>query len=381
MKQLLITLSFIIPLFVFSKDKPKGYDIKDQKTVACTSVKNQYSSGTCWSFATTSFIESEILKKSGVELDLSEMYFVRIAYYLKAIDFVKFHGKNNFSEGGQAHDVINIIKKYGMVPENVYQGLNYGEKQHIHVEMEAMLEAMLSSLVKNPNNKLSTAWKSCVNAVLDIYLGKTPEKFAYDGKDYTPEIFVSVMMFNPDEYIELTSYRDFPFYTKAVLKIPDNWSRDEYYNVPLDDLMRIINNAIENGYSICWDGDVSEIGFSHKNGIAIIPEKDELTGKDRLDIGVEIVPEKSITQDMRQLTFDNYSTTDDHLMHIVGIAKDQNGTVYYKTKNSWGADSNDFGGFLYMSESYVKLKTVAVMVNINAIPSDIASKLGIEYKN
>jgi bleomycin hydrolase len=361
------------------QDKEKGYVFRDVKKIQTTSVKNQYSTGTCWSFATTSFIETELIRMGKGELDLSEMYAVRNSYVSKAINYIRFHGKANFSQGGQAHDVLNSIRKYGMITEEVYPGLNYGEEKHVHGELAAVLNGMLEGVVKNLNRKLTPVWQKAFNSILDVYLGEMPENFTFEGKDYTPVTFCNELGFKPDDYAELTSYLHHSFHSTFSLEVPDNWTYDLYYNLPIDELIKVIDYALDNGYSVCWDGDVGEKGFSHKNKLAIIPEKDwsEMSEEETKEIFTSPAAEKKITQEMRQETFDNYTTTDDHLMHIVGTARDERGTKYYLTKNSWGEESNELGGFLYMSEAYVKLKTLAIMVHKDAIPKYIADKLGI----
>ncbi|MCD6112708.1 MAG: aminopeptidase [Bacteroidales bacterium] len=372
----------------------KGYVFDTIKMVPTTSVKDQYRSGTCWDFATISFIESEILRNNKGEYDLSEMYVARNAYSDKAINYVRFHGKTNFGQGGQAHDVINTIKKSGIVPEDIYPGLEYGEKNHTFGEIDEILGDILKAVVKNKNHKLTTKWLEAYNSVLDTYFGSIPENFIYNDKKYTPKTFAKELGINPDDYIELTSYSHHPFYKKFILEIPDNWSKDEYYNLPIDELIDVINYALKNNYTVAWDGDVSDKGFSFRNGIAIIPEKDiknmtdternkweKLTEREkRASLYKFDKPgkEKNITQEMRQENFDNYTSTDDHLMHLTGIVKDQNGTIYYMTKNSWAPNSNKFGGYLNMSESYVRLNTIAIMINKNALPRKIAKKLKIK---
>jgi len=351
--------------------------------IRATPVKDQYSSGTCWSFATTSYIESELARITHDTLDLSEMYFVRKCYEQKARNYVRRQGTANFGEGGQAHDVLNVIATDGMMTETQYSGLANGQTKPVHAEMEAVLKAMADALVKNPNGKLTPDWFKAVSAVLDVYLGSLP----------AGEAKVSAPKFDPADYVELTSYTHHPFYQPFILEIPDNWAYGSYYNVPLDDLIAVMNNALENGYTVDWDGDVSDKGFSHRNGVAIVPDValESATGTERSKwesipekerqkqfyTFEKPVPQKKVTQEMRQAAFDNYSATDDHLMHITGLTRDQEGTAYYITKNSWAAGSNSNGGYLNMSEPYVRLNTIAIMVHKNAIPKDIRKKLDL----
>lgn len=359
--------------------------------IPTTSVKNQQSTGTCWCFATTSFIETELMRLGAPELDLSEMFTVRLAYSQKAQRYFRLHGNGNYSEGGQAHDVLNVVKEFGFVPESIYSGNRYGSSYHIHSEMVNSTKAMLDEIVKNPNKKISSVWLESVNSVLDTYMGEIPESFDFDGERYTPLKFVEKFGFNPDDYVELTSYDYLPLYQLVDLEIPDNWSEDLYYNVPIDELMEVINHALNNGFSVCWDGDVSEKGFSHRSGYAMLPMVDskEMTNaeidkweKKSGDVMNEksvnnVASEPIVDQQLRQESFDNFETTDDHLMHLTGIVKDEDGKIFYKTKNSWAANSNEFGGYLNMSESYVRLKTVAIMLHKDAIPKNIKNKLGL----
>ena len=376
--------SWVVLLFLFFSFAAYGqfeehpYKFTDIKTVPTTPVKAQNRTGTCWCFATTSFVETEILRLGGPEIDLSEMYTVEHAYQHKAELYVRYHGMANFGPGGQAHDVINMIRQYGFVPEEVYPGKNYGDTIHNHGELNSVLESYLKAVVKN--RRLSTAWERGYAAVVHTYLGDEPEKFTYDGKEYTPAGFRDHTGFNPDDYVELTSYTHHPFYQKMDLEVPDNWSHDLYYNLPVDDLMAVIDHALANGYSVAWDGDVSEKGFSHRQGVAILPAKSwEKMDKAEIDSAFKHpVPELQVTQAMRQKAFDDYATTDDHLMHLTGTAKDANGTKYYLTKNSWGTESNDYGGYLMMSEPYVRLETLAILVHKDALPKEIRKRLGIK---
>lgn len=369
------------------------YQFETLKKLESTTVKNQHRSGTCWSYAAVSILESELIRLNKGKFDLSEMFFVRLAYLKKAQNYIRFHGLINFGPGGQAHDVFQIIKKHGIAPENSYTGLVSADENHVHGEMDALLKSMLNAVIKNPNGKLSPNWHKAFESVLDVYLGKLPNKILYNEKSYTPEEFAVFLNIKPDDYIEITSYTHHPFYSKIILEIPDNWNFGQYYNIPIDDLLRVMDHSLMNGYTLCWDGDVSEKGFSHKNGVAIIPdvknkdisgtERDKwekLTEKEREAQIYKFdkpYPEKKVTQEMRQNVFDNYSATDDHLMHITGIAKDQNGTKYFITKNSWSDDSNDKGGFLNISETYVRLNTIAILVHKEAVPLDIKKKMGL----
>lgn len=370
--------------------KPEGYKFTVEKQIKTTSVKNQYKSGTCWSFSTLSFIESELIRMGKEEYDLSDMFCVRHAYNDKAVKYVRMHGSINFGSGGASHDVLDVIKKYGIVPEEVYNGLNYGETKHDHGELDAVLKAYVKAVADDNNKKLTTAWLKGFNGILDAYLGKLPETFNYKGKVYTPISFAKELGINTDDYYEFTSYTHHPFYSKFILEVPDNWAWGELYNVPLDEMMKIIDNAINNGYTIAWGADVSEKGFSWKNGVAIVPdeEKPDLQGSERdkweklterekaaqLYTFEKPVKEKIITQEMRQLAFDNYQTTDDHGMEICGIAKDQNGNKFYIVKNSWSVEGK-YEGYFYASEAFVKYKTMGIMIHKNAVPKDIMKKL------
>ncbi|MCG8581839.1 MAG: aminopeptidase [Bacteroidales bacterium] len=337
--------------------------VHDIKT---TAVKSQDRTGTCWSYSTTSFLETEIIRQGGPELDLSEMYFVRYAYPEKARLYVMAHGKGNFSEGGQAHDVTKVVREYGIATEEAYPGRRDITKPHNHSELASSQKALLDNYIKGRKASPSPVWYEVQGAILDIYLGEVPEMV--DGK--TPQEFAAEMKIDADNYVELTSYTHHPYYKAFNLEVPDNWSDDLYYNLPLDELMEVMDNALANDYSFVWDGDVSEKFFSHKMGAAIVPVDEEK--------GFAPQEEKEITLEVRQEAFLSWQSTDDHLMHITGLSKDQNGTPYYKTKNSWGTGRGGYEGYLYMSESYMRLHTVAIMVHKDAIPKAIKKKLGIK---
>ncbi len=397
---LILLAGFIVPKLGYAQEKTS----KDEKTetfkfdtiaiVKTTPVKNQAMSGTCWSFATTSFVETEILRLTGKELDLSEMFSVYYAYVSKAISYVRLHGLANFGPGGQAHDVIDVIREHGIAPEKDYSGLNYGTEKHNHGELNEVLTDFIKGVVKNKNHKLTPVWSLAFVDILNVYLGEPPAKVNFEDKELSPIELRDKLKFNPDDYVELTSYTHHPFYTQFRLEIPDNWSFNSgYYNLPIDELQEVMDNALKNGFSVCWDGDVSDKGFSYRKAIAIEPvtKKEELQGTDMSrwqklsdddlkDMAYKFegpVPERIISQADRQNAFDNYSTTDDHLMHLTGMLKDQNGTVYYITKNSWGADSNKNDGYLNMSSAFIRLNTVAIMVHKDAIPASIRKKLNL----
>ncbi len=375
------------------KAEPEGFKFTDIKVNPTTSVKNQNKSGTCWSFSGTSFLEEDIMKKGGPELDLSEMYTVRHCYIDKAKKFMRTQGNINFAQGGGFPDVVYVAETYGMVPEEAYSGLNYGEDKHNHGELSEALTAYLNAIVKNPNRKLSTAWLDGFIGILDAYLGPEPESFTYNGKTYTPQTFAKELGFNADDYVMITSYNHHPFYKPFAIEIADNWLWAESMNVPLEEMKAIVDNAIENGYTVAWAADVSEKGFKWKDGFAVLPaptDEADLEGtelsrwvklsaadkeKERYDIKGP-VKEVNVTQESRQKSFDNFETTDDHGMVIVGIAEDQKGNRFYKVKNSWDKDQK-YGGYFYVSEPYFLDKTIDVMVNKKAVPTDIAKKIGL----
>lgn len=380
-KQILLSAIVIcttaITAQTLTNKKDGNYKFTVVKNLEATEVQNQAQSGTCWSFSSLSFFESELIRMGKPKVNLSEMFIVRNAYMAKADKYVRMHGLINFGPGGAFHDAAYVIRNFGLVPQSAYLGLANGEKEINHNEMDAMLKAEVDVVAKS--NKISTGWSKAVNSTLDAYLGKSPETFDYMGKQYTPKSFAAFLGLNMDNYIELTSFTHHPFYTKFAIEVQDNWAWNEVYNLPLNEMMDVIDNAIMNGYSIAWGADVSEKGFSFKNGVAIVPDVEWADVKKEKIDSVILNPgkQKDITQLMRQEAFDNFETGDDHGMHIVGIVKDQNGTKYYVIKNSWGIKNNDCDGYFYASEAFVKYKTTSVMVNKEGVKKDIAKKLGM----
>jgi aminopeptidase C len=390
---LLLFSVFLLPSYgQKKKTSDEGYKFTPVVELKATPVKNQANTGTCWDFATTSFIESELLRMGKGEYDLSEMWIVRYNYVDRLRDNFIQQGKGNLGQGSVGHDWIYEFNKNGIVPDEVYTGLNYGLPNHNHSELNSFINAIAAVPVQK--RKESDQYLSIVDAVLDTYLGKVPTSFTYKGVGYTPKSFSASLGIKADDYVEITSFTLFPFYTQGLVPIPDNWRKMNYYNVPLDELVQVMDTALIKGFTVAWDGDVSEKGFSHAKGVAIIPElekTDQYSAADKSRFGkmtkeersaeaykfAQPFPEVKVTQEFRQEGFDTKKTTDDHLMHMTGIVKDQNGTKYYITKNSWGTDRNPFGGYLNISENYVRAKTIAIMVHKNAIPAAIKTKLGL----
>lgn len=391
MKKILLSVAASL-CFAAGFAQTSGYQFATVVSQKATPVKNQASSGTCWCFATASFMESELLRTGKGEHDLSEMFIVRQKYMNQLQDNYLRQGKGNIGEGSLSHTFKNAYKQIGIVPEEVYNGINYNSKNHNHSEMTRFVSALANVTVTM--KKRSPEYNKLIENLFDTYLGQVPEKFTYKGKEYTPKSFAASLELNMDDYVELTSFTHKPYYEMFSPEVPDNWENELMYNIPLDEMITVMDNALKNGHTLCWDGDVSERGFSFKNGVAINPEVskvddysttdrarfEQMTTSQRMNEAFKFeqpFPEVNVTPEVRQEGYEKFVTTDDHLMHVTGIAKEQNGTKYYITKNSWDADSNKFGGYLNMSESYVRAKTIYIMVHKDALPKELRKKLNI----
>ena len=401
MKKILVLSLLAVSTLAFAQNdsiqqpKDSGFVFTTIDSVGITSVKNQFRSGTCWCFSTLSFLESEVMRlNKGKQVDFSEMFVVSHTMVDRAEYVVRMYQNAQFSAGGSAYDVIYCMKHYGLVPQEAMPGIKYGstpaDTLPVHAELDAVAGGYVKALGRGLK-KLTPVWKQGLQAVYDTYLGKCPEKFTVDGKEYTPFTYVESLKLNADDYVSITSYTHHPFYTRFALEVPDNWRMDMMYNVPIDELMEIINNAIAKGYTMAWGADVSETGFTRK-GVAVMPDETkgaDLTGSDmdhwlglsanekRDELTKRPLPELEITQEMRQKSYDNWETTDDHGMQIFGTAKDQTGKLYYLVKNSWGTDRMDYKGIWYVSEAFMKYKTNDILVHKDAIPTKIRKKLGI----
>ena len=361
-----------------SANAKEAFQFTEVINLAKMPVQNQGSSGTCWSYSGSSFIESEMLRMGKKPVQLSQIFVARNAYQDRAVQYVRMHGDLAMGEGGVFHDVMNVYKKYGMVPQEVYAGLNYGTAKNQFGEMSAAMEGFLKGIVSNPNGKLTSNWKTAYAGIMDAYLGAYPKEFTHNGKKYTPRTFADEYVgINPDDYVAISSFKNEELYKPFTLMIPDNWAFGQYYNVPMVDITNTIDNALKNGFTVAWAQDVSEKYFSWKNGVAYVPTKDfaDMTAEEKADMFNGPKPERVITEEMRQEAFDNYETTDDHGMHIVGLAKDQNGKDYYIIKNSWGA-TNDYEGYMYVTKAYVQYKTLNILVHKNGVPKPLLKKLG-----
>ncbi|MDE7237595.1 MAG: C1 family peptidase [Paramuribaculum sp.] len=391
-----LAVAAVAPLSLSAKEPADsaGFVFTDVKVVPTNSVKDQNKSGTCWSFSGTSFIEDEILRKTGKSVDLSEMFTVRECYNDKADNYVRRYGVAQFSQGGACGDVIYVWDKYGAMPESAYAGLNYGEDNHVHGEVEAALKSYLDVINRKPNRRISTAYQRVKNGMLDAYFGEIPESFEYEGKSYTPKSFAASFPINPSDYINLTSFTHHPFYKPFSLEVSDNWTNDAFYNIPLDQLVETVEYAIEHGYSVAWGADVSERGFNWSKGYANMPKAKTASDLEGTELSRWVslskadqeketysqrgpVEEIDVTQDLRQEMFDRQETTDDHGMVIVGIATDQKGNKWFKVKNSW-TDKQIYGGYFYVSIPYFKAKTMDIFINKEAVPANVLKELGLK---
>ncbi len=376
-------------------DTTEGFRFTTIDSIAITPVKNQNRSSTCWSFSTIGFLESELLRMGKGEYDLSEMFVVHHTMLDRAEYSVRMYGTAEFAPGGSAYDVIYCLKNYGLVPQEVMPGIQYGstpaDTLPVHAELDAIAGGVVKAVTNSGLKKLTPVWKKALSAVYDTYLGACPETFVYNGKEYTPKSFALELGLNADDYVSITSYTHHPYYTTFALEVPDNWRMDQMYNVPMEEMMAIIDNALAKGYTLAWGADVSEICFTRK-GLGVVPEEEkavDLTGSDaarwlglsatdkREELTKKPLPEKVITQEMRQAAYDSWENTDDHGMQIFGTANDQNGKRYYMIKNSWGTQKSEYKGIWYVSEAYMQYKTNTILVHKNAIPKDIRKKMGI----
>ena len=374
MKRILtLTLAAVLCTAAFAQTQTI-YKFTPVKDILATPVKDQARTGTCWCFATVSFLEAELLRQGKGEYDLSEMFVVRNNYNDRIFDNYLRRGNGNINPGSIAHMATQAIEKYGIVPESAYHGINYDSPGHNHGELSAYLKGIADVSVERKN--LSPEYQKLIKSLFDIYLGEVPETFEYNGKTYTPQSFAKMLGFDDmSDYIELTSFSHHPFYQQVPLEIPDNWDHALLWNVPLEDMMRIIDNALENGYTVAWDGDLTAGEFNHNRGIAICPEPKDFQEAVKLE---KVYPDRVVTQEIRQKDFETFRTVDDHLMHLTGLYKDQNGNKFYKTKNSWGEGRNpEMKGYLYMSKAYIEMRTISFMVHKDAIPKDIRKKLGL----
>ena len=379
-----------------ASDTTEGFRFTTVDSIAITPVKDQNRSGTCWSYSTIGFLESELLRMGKGEYDLSEMFVVHHTMLDRAEYVVRLYGNAQFAPGGSAYDVIYCLKNYGLVPQEAMPGIQYGstpaDTLPVHTELDAVAKGVVNAVSNSGLKKLTPVWKKALSAVYDTYLGECPETFTYNGKEYTPKSFAEMLGLNADDYVSITSYTHHPYYTTFALEVPDNWRMDQMYNVPMEEMMAIIDNALAEGYTIAWGADISEMCFTRK-GIGVVPNEEEaadLTGSDaarwlglsatdkRDELTKKPLPEKTITQEMRQAAYDSWENTDDHGMQIFGTAKDQNGKRYYMIKNSWGSKKSEYKGIWYVSEAYMQYKTNTILVHKNALPKEIRKKLGIK---
>lgn len=391
-KIIFISIALLAAVTLSAQEQPKApeYEFTTIKENPVTSIKNQYRSGTCWCFSALSFVESEVLRMKGDSLDLSEMFVVGKSYRDRAVKYVRLDGHLNFAAGSSFGDVLHVINDYGIVPQEAMPGFNYGTDKPEHSELDAALKGYVDAIKSNPNRKLSTAWLRGFDGIIEAYFGEYPETFTVNGVEYTPESYRDRIGFNYDDYVNITSFTHHPFYEPFIIEVCDNWRWDTAYNLPMDEMMEVMYNAIDKGYTIAWGSDVSEKGFT-RDGLAVMPveKKKAAAGSDqerwvgkakdepKEEVKTELPKEMEITQEMRQEGYDRKTTTDDHGMHIYGLAQDQNGTKYFMVKNSWG-EAGKYKGIWYASDAFVRYKTMNIVVHKDALPKHIAKKLGIK---
>ena len=387
---ILFSVALTLAAALSNAQEAPEYKFTTIKENPVTSIKNQYRSGTCWCFSALSFIESEILREKGDTVDLSEMFVVGKSYKDRAVKYVRLDGHLNFAAGSSFGDVLHVIEDYGIVPQESMPGLEYGTEKPEHLEMDAALKGYVDAIVKNPNRKLTTAWGRGFDGIVAAYLGEYPETFTVNGKEYTPQTYRDFLGINTEDYVNLTSFTHHPFYEPFIIEVCDNWRWDTAYNLPMEELMEVMYNAIDKGYTIAWGSDVSEKGFT-RNGLAVMPvekekaaagsDQEKWVGKSneekKEETAAELPEEVTVTQEMRQDGYDRKMTTDDHGMHIYGIAQDQNGTKYFMVKNSWG-ETGKYKGIWYASDAFVRYKTMNIVLHKDALPKDIRKKLGIK---
>jgi len=386
----LAVASALASLSLYAQTPGAEYKFTTIKENPVTSIKNQYRSGTCWCFSALSFIESEIIREKGDTVDLSEMFVVGKSYRDRAVKYVRLDGHLNFAAGSSFGDVLHVIEDYGIVPQEAMHGMNYGTEMPEQSELDAALKGYVEAIAKNPNKKLTTAWLNGFDGIVEAYLGEYPETFKVGNRKFTPEEYRDHLGIDVKDYVNLSSFSHHPFYSQFIIEVPDNWRWDTAYNLPIDELMEVMYNAIDKGYTIAWGSDVSEKGFT-RNGLATMPvekkkaaagsDQEKWVGKsaeeNKEEAKTELPEEIVATQQMRQDAYDRKTTTDDHGMHIYGLAQDQNGKKYFMVKNSWGK-AGKYNGIWYASDAFVRYKTLNIVVHKDALPKDIKKKLGIK---
>lgn len=394
-KFIVIAAALIVGISVSAQQRPSPMSEVDYQFTTVienpiTPIKNQASSGTCWAYSALSFFESEAIRLGNIKdpqqyPDFSEFFVVSHSYMDRAVKYVMLDGKLNFGAGSQFEDVAHVIRDYGIVPNKDMTGMNYGTALPAQSELDAVLAAYVGAIARNPNRTLTTAWKRGFQAVLDEYLGECPQNFEVNGVQYTPKSYAEAMKINPDDYIALTSFTHHPFYQEFVLEIPDNWRWDPMFNIPIDEFIEVLDYALENGYTAAWGADVSHAGFT-RNGLGVLidaaataagSDQERWVGKEEGKPAPVKVVEAEVTQESRQVGYENKTTTDDHGMHIFGIAKDQDGKKYYMVKNSWG-ETGKYKGIWYVTEAFVRNQTMNIMIHKSAVPKKYQKQYGIK---